>query len=231
MIKGWKVVSVLFGVMVCLTLTMDHRKLRTELSLELRKKIIVKLVEGKAITPYLSGLVFLWLQLHIIFRGLGPRDWRQPPDHGCNRKHDDKSVMKNMKGGWRDERWTPRSRCVRSHHHVQANMDLMKGGNKSQKGVTGTFYPGKNVLWTDEPKLEICGSKSHQLHVRGANNKATWRTLKHGGHFIIFVSFKCFQWPLWFYFLYFLSQRNWSVCMLKMQLLVLILLQTLSSEF
>ena len=36
-----------FGIMVCTTLNMDHRKLRTELSQEIRKNIIDKHVKGK----------------------------------------------------------------------------------------------------------------------------------------------------------------------------------------
>ena len=36
-----------FGIMVCTTLNMDHRKLRTGLFQEIRKKIIDKHVKGK----------------------------------------------------------------------------------------------------------------------------------------------------------------------------------------
>src|SRR4029434_10952743 len=44
---NWGGVTVLFDIMVCTTLNMDHRKLRRELSQVIRKKIIDKHVKGK----------------------------------------------------------------------------------------------------------------------------------------------------------------------------------------
>lgn len=37
----------MFGILVCITMNMDHRKLRRELSQEIRKKIMEKHVKGK----------------------------------------------------------------------------------------------------------------------------------------------------------------------------------------
>ena len=75
----------LVGVMVCMTLNMDHRKLRTELSQEIRKKIIDKHVKGKGYQTISKQLA-----AHVNQKFKDRRTVADLPGCGCKRKINDK---------------------------------------------------------------------------------------------------------------------------------------------
>ena len=77
--------------MVCTTLNMDHRKLRTELSQEIRKKIIDKHVNGKGRKTISKQLdIPVTTVAHIIQKFKVQGTVANLPGRGCERKIDDK---------------------------------------------------------------------------------------------------------------------------------------------
>ena len=77
--------------MVCTTLNMDHRKIRTELSQENRKKIIDKHVKGKDYKTIFKQLdVPVTTVAHIIQKFKVHETIANLPGHGRKRKIDDK---------------------------------------------------------------------------------------------------------------------------------------------
>src|SRR4029434_157848 len=90
-LKDKKVVTVVFGIMVCTTLNMDHRKLRTKLSQEIRKKIIDKHVNGKGYNTISKQLdIPVTTVAHIIQKIKVQGTVANLPGRGCKRKIDDK---------------------------------------------------------------------------------------------------------------------------------------------
>ena len=81
----------LFGIMVCTTLNMDHRKLRRELSQEIRKKIIDLHVKGKGYKTISKQLdVPVTTVAHIIQKVKVHGTVANLPGRGRKRKIDDK---------------------------------------------------------------------------------------------------------------------------------------------
>lgn len=81
----------LFGITVCTTLNMDHRKLRRELSQEIRKKIIDKHVKGKGYKTISKQLdVPVTTVAHIIQKFKVHGTVANLPGCGRKRKYDDK---------------------------------------------------------------------------------------------------------------------------------------------
>ena len=77
--------------MVCMTLNMDHRKLRTELSQEIRKKIIDKHVKGKGYQTISKQLdVPVTTVAHVNQKFKDRRTVADLPGCGCKRKINDK---------------------------------------------------------------------------------------------------------------------------------------------
>src|SRR4029434_6921441 len=90
-LKDKKVVTVVFGIMVCTTLNMDHRKLRTKLSQEIRKKIIDKHVNGKGYNTISKQLDIPVITVaHIIQKFKVQRTVANLLGRGRKRKIDDK---------------------------------------------------------------------------------------------------------------------------------------------
>src|SRR4029434_3361368 len=112
----------MFVIMVCTTLNMDHRNLRTELSQEIRKKIIDKHVKGKGYKTISKQLdIPVTTVAHIIqkFKVQGTVA-NLPGRGGRKRKIDDKlkrwiirMVTKEPRTTSNEIRGeTPRSRCI-----------------------------------------------------------------------------------------------------------------------
>src|SRR4029434_8641037 len=95
---NWGGVTVVFGIMVCTTLNMDHSKLRTELSQEIRKKIIDKHVNGKGYKTISKQLdIPVTTVAHIIQKFKGQGTVANLPGRGCKRKIDDKLKRRRIR--------------------------------------------------------------------------------------------------------------------------------------
>ena len=80
-----------FGIRMCTTLNMDHRKLRTELFQEIRKKIIDKHVKGKGYKTISKQLdIPVTTVAHIIQKFKVQGTVANLPGRGRKRKIDDK---------------------------------------------------------------------------------------------------------------------------------------------
>ena len=158
-----------FGIMVCTTLNMDHRKLRTELSQEIRKKQLDIPVTTVA---------------HIIQKFKVQGTVANLPGHGCKRKIDDKLKRRIIRMVTKEPRTTSNeirgelqgqgtsvpdrtiSRCLSQSrprrtpllkaNHIKAKLEFAKMHIDKPQG----FW--ENVLWTDETKLELVSFKLFQ---------------------------------------------------------------------
>ena len=100
-------VTVLFGIMVCTTLNMDHRKLRRELSQEIRNKMIDKHVKGKGYKTISKQLdVPVTTAAQIIQKFKVHRTVANLPGRGCRRKTDDKLKRRRIQMETKEPRTT-----------------------------------------------------------------------------------------------------------------------------
>ena len=185
--------------MVCTTLNMDHRKLRRELSQEMRKKIIDKHVKGKGYRTISKQLdVPVTTVAHIIQKFKVHGTVANLPGRGRKRKIDDKlkrriirmvtkeprTTSKEIRGELQGQGTSVSDRTIR-HCLSQSGLNgrrprrtpLLKANHKKARLEFAKMHIDKpqsfweNVLWTDETKLELFG-KSHQLYVHRRKNEA-----------------------------------------------------------
>ena len=174
-----------FGIMVCTTLNMDHRKLRTELSQEIRKKIIDKHVNGKGYKTISKQLdIPVTTVAHIIQKFKVQGTVANLPGRGCKRKIDDKLKRRIIRMVTKEPRTTsneirgelqgqgtsvsdrtirrclsqsrPRRTPLLKANHIKAKLEFAKMHIDKPQG----FW--ENVLWTDETKLELVSFKLFQ---------------------------------------------------------------------
>src|SRR4029434_1558276 len=158
--------------MVCTTLNMDHRKLRTELSQEIRKKIIDKHVNGKGYETISKQLdIPVTTVAHIIQKFKVQGTVAILLGRGCKRKIDDKLKKRIIQMVTKVPRTTSKeirgelqgqgtsvldrtiSRCLRQSrprrtpilkaNHIKAKMEFAKMHIDKPQG----FW--ENVLWTE----------------------------------------------------------------------------------
>ena len=199
----------LFGIMVCTTLNMDHRKLRRELSQEIRKNIIDLHVKGKGYKTISKQLdVPVTTAAHIIQKFKVHGTVAYLPGRGRKRKIDDilkrriirmvtkepRTTSKEIRGELQGQGTSVSDRTIRhclsqsglngrqprrTPNHKKARLEF----SKMHIDKPQSFW--ENVLWTDETKLELFG-KSHQLYVHrrrdeASKEKNTVPNVKHGG--------------------------------------------------
>ena len=174
-----------FGIMVCTTLNMDHRKLRTELSQEIRKKIIDKHVKGKGYKTISKQLdIPVTTVAHIIQKFKVQGTVANLPGRGRKRKIDDKlkrriirmvtkeprTTSKEIRGELQGQGTSVSDRTIRrclsqsrprrtpllKANHIKARLEFAKMHIDKPQG----FW--ENVLWTDETKLELVSFKLFQ---------------------------------------------------------------------
>src|SRR4029434_3397490 len=163
--------------MMCTTLNMVHRKLRTELSQEIRKKIIDKHVNDKGYKTISKQLdIPVTTVAHIIQKFKVEGTLAILPGSGCKRKIDDKLKRRIIRMVTKEPRTTSNeirgefqgqgtsvsdrtiSRCLSQSrprrtqllkaNHIKAKLEFTKMHIDKPQG----FW--ENVLWTDETKLE-----------------------------------------------------------------------------
>ena len=174
-----------FGIRMCTTLNMDHRKLRTELFQEIRKKIIDKHVKGKGYKTISKQLdIPVTTVAHIIQKFKVQGTVANLPGRGCKRKIDDKlkrriiqmvtkvprTTSKEIRGELQGQGTSvpdrtisrclsqsrPRRTPLLKANHIKAKLEFAKMHIDKPQG----FW--ENVLWTDETKLELVSFKLFQ---------------------------------------------------------------------
>src|SRR4029434_2807192 len=193
--------------MVCTTLNMDHRKPRTELSQEIRKKIIDKHVNGKGYKTISKQFdIPVTTVAHIIQKFKVQGTVANLPGCGRKRKIDDKlkrriirmvtkeprTTSNEIRGGLQGQSTSVSDRTIRrclsqsrprrtpllKATHIKVNLEFAKMHIDKPQG----FW--ENVLWTDETKLEL-------------------------------VSFKLFQRPLWVFLSFTEGYHQFCPCLYK----------------
>src|SRR4029434_7212256 len=171
--------------MVCTTLNMDHRKVRRELSQEIRKNIIDKHVKGKGYKTISKQLdIPVTTVAHIIQKFKVQGTVANLPGRGCKRKIDDKLKRRIIQMVTKVPRTTSNeirgelqgqgtsvsdrtiSRCLSQSrprrtpllkaNHIKAKLEFAKMHIDNPQG----FW--ENVLWKDETKLELVSFKLFQ---------------------------------------------------------------------
>src|SRR4029434_5303852 len=147
----------MFVIMVYTTLNMDHRKLRTELSQEIRKKIIDKHVKGKGYKTISKQFdIHVTTVAHIIQKFKVQGTVANIPEGGCKRKIgqgtsvSDRTIIRCLSQSRR--RRTPLFKA----NHIKAKLEFAKMHIDNPQG----FW--ENVLWKDETKLELVSFKLFQ---------------------------------------------------------------------
>ena len=171
--------------MVCTTLNMDHRKLRTELFQEIRKKIIDKHVNGKGYETISKQLdIPVTTVAHIIQKFKVQGTVANLLGSGRKGKIDDKLKIRIIRMVTKEPKTTsneirgelqgqgasvpdrtisrclsqsrPRRKPLLKANHIKAKLEFAKMHIDKPQG----FW--ENVLWTDETKLELVSFKLFQ---------------------------------------------------------------------
>src|SRR4029434_7859652 len=186
--------TVVFGIMMCTTLNMDHRKLRTGLFQEIRKNILDNHVKDKSYKTMSKQLdIPVTTVAHIIQKFKVQRTVANLLVRGRKRKIDDKlkrriiqmetkeprTTSKEIRGELQGQGTPVSDRTIRRSlsQRRPRRTPLLKENNKKARLEFAKMHIDKpqgfweNVLWTDETKLELFG-KSHQLYVHRRKNEA-----------------------------------------------------------
>src|SRR4029434_5360127 len=173
---NWGGVTVLFDIMVCTTLNLDHRTLRRELFEEIRKKIIDKHVKGKGYKTISKQLYIpVTTVAHIIQKFKVNGTVANLPGRGRKRKIDDKLKRRLIQMVTKEPRTT--SKEIRgelqgqgtsvSDHTIRRSLSqsrprrtpLLKANHEKARLEFAKMHIDKpqgfweNVLWTDETTL------------------------------------------------------------------------------
>src|SRR4029434_5254439 len=167
--------------MVCTTLNMDHRKLRTDLSQEIRKKIIDKHVNGKGYKTISKQFDIPVTTVALIIQKFKVQGTvANLPGRGCKRKIDDKlmrriiqmvtkvprTTSKEIRGELQSQSTSvpdptisrclsqsrPRRTPLLNANHIKARLDFAKMHSDKPQG----FW--ENVLWTHETNCSFMAS-------------------------------------------------------------------------